>query len=312
MHVQPSRQAADRQHRGQGVGEHMDIGGAIIRIPMASHLRAVVALVMAVTIVAVVMAAAIVVIGPIVFMDVIVGVVWGVAMRMSVPVPVIMGVAQQPGAGQVDAQSERRDRDRLAEMNVDRIQEAQHRFVTDAERDHAEDDGAGKRRQFTELAGAKRKARIVDVPPREQIREPGDRQRGNMRAHMPAVGDERYRAEHRAADDFGDHHGGGQRDHAPGAPFVLTMMRAEKGVTVRPLGHGMRMHDRPHWTNPAPRGGEGAEAASGRRHFAERGAQRGGTGAADVANLHAGSSLHHATRVPLPRTLHYAGDIYPY
>src|SRR5271168_4176827 len=63
-----------------------------------------------------------------------------------------------------------------------------------------------------------------------------------MGAHVPAVGDKRDGAEHRAAGDFGDHHDGGQRDHTPGAPLMGAVMGAEKGMGVRPLGHRVRMH----------------------------------------------------------------------
>ena len=80
------------------------------------------------------------------------------------------------------------------------------------------------------------------VPAGEQIGEPGDCQRGDVRRHVPAVGDERERAEQRAAGNLDDHHQRRQRHHAPGAPLVLAVMRAEKGVLVRPRSDGMRMH----------------------------------------------------------------------
>ena len=183
-------------------------------------------------------------------MRVIIMVVVMVVMRMIVPgvpvmgmpgmaVRVVMAFAQQPGTRQVHAQAERSDRHRLAEVNINRMQEPQHRFVADPKRNHGENDGAAERRQFAELAGAERKARIADVAAGEQIREPGDGQRQHVGGHMPAVGDERDRAEHSAADDFQDHHRGGQRHHAPGTPFALVVAGAEKGVLVGPMAQGM-------------------------------------------------------------------------
>ena len=51
----------------------------------------------------------------------------GVAMRMTMSV--IIAFAQQPGAGQVHAQPQRRNRDCLAIMDGDRVQEPQHRTL---------------------------------------------------------------------------------------------------------------------------------------------------------------------------------------
>ena len=118
--------------------------------------------------------------------------------------------------------------------NGDGLQEPQHRFVADAKRDRAENDGTGERRQFAELAGAQRETRVNRMAPREQISESRDRQRGDMRAHVPAVGDQRQRAEQRAAGNLDDHHHRGERHHAPSAPLVLAVMFAEKGVAVFP------------------------------------------------------------------------------
>jgi hypothetical protein len=42
--------------------------------------------------------------------------------------------------------------------------------------------------------------------------------------------------------DFNDHHHRGQRHDAPGAPFMLAVMGAKKGVAVGPLAHRVQMH----------------------------------------------------------------------
>ena len=60
--------------------------------------------------------------------------------------------------------------------------------------------------------------------------------------HMPAVGQERHRTEHAAADDLGDHHPQRQPDHEPGAAFVTRVMRAEEVVIVGPVIQRVRMH----------------------------------------------------------------------
>ena len=62
--------------------------------------------------------------------------------------------------------------------------------------------------------------------------------------HMQPVGDQRDRAEHRAAGDLGDHHERRQRDDTPSAPLVRRVMLAEEGVIVRPLIDRVRMCSR--------------------------------------------------------------------
>jgi hypothetical protein len=161
---------------------------------------------------------------------------------------VVLLPVQEPGAGEIDAQSQRRDRKRLLEMDGHGMEQPQDRLIADPERDEPQDDGAGKCRQFAELAGTERKARIVRMPAGKQIGEARDRQRGDVCRHVPTVGDERDRAEQRAADDFDDHHHRGQGHDAPGAPLMLLVTEAEKGVAVRPGGNGLRMHAAPRCT----------------------------------------------------------------
>jgi hypothetical protein len=54
-----------------------------------------------------------------------------------------------------------------------------------------------------------------------------------MGRHVPAVGQQRHRAEDRAAGDLGHHHGRGQADDHPGAPLVAVMRLAQEDVLVR-------------------------------------------------------------------------------
>src|SRR5579871_5383516 len=105
-------------------------------------------------------------------------------------VAMIVVSMQKPGAEQVDTKPKHRDRDRFTEMNGDRLNKPQRRFVADAQRDHQQNDGAAEGRKLAELAGAERKTRIVGMAAREQIGEPGDGQRRNMGSHVPTVGDE--------------------------------------------------------------------------------------------------------------------------
>jgi len=73
-----------------------------------------------------------------------------------------------------------------------------------------------------------------------------------MGRHVPAVGNERDRAEQGAADNLGDHHESGERHDAPSAPLVLIVMRAEEAVILRPRIDEMRMHHAPSATARTP------------------------------------------------------------
>src|SRR5205085_6747388 len=63
-----------------------------------------------------------------------------------------------------------------------------------------------------------------------------------MGRHVPAIGEQRHRAEQDAGDDLADHHDRGEDDHEPGAALVAGVFGAEKDVVVGPLVEGMGMH----------------------------------------------------------------------
>jgi hypothetical protein len=140
--------------------------------------------------------------------------------------------AEQEHAHDIDDQSEHRDRDRLVEVDRDRSNEAGHGFVADEERDHRENDSAGKSGQVPELAGAEAETIIVGVPACVTIGKSGEQQRARMRRHVQAVGNQRDRAKQPAADDLSDHHDAAQRNHEPSAAFVRVVARAEENVRM--------------------------------------------------------------------------------
>ncbi len=53
-----------------------------------------------------------------------------------------------------------------------------------------------------------------------------------MGGHVPAISDERERAEHRAVDDLADHHDGGQAYNRPDALRIPVVARAQKHMLV--------------------------------------------------------------------------------
>src|SRR4051794_19432677 len=122
------------------------------------------------------------------------------------------------------------------------MEEADRALPGDLHRDHREDDGAGKRREIAELAGAEREAGIMRMPPGEQIGDGRDAQRRGMGCHMPAIGKQRHRSEQRSRRDLADHHDGGQGDDEPCPALVAGMLMTEEHVIVRPWLDRVRMH----------------------------------------------------------------------
>jgi hypothetical protein len=169
----------------------------------------------------------------------VIGTVVVVVMIVSVAVAVIMTAAQHEGAGEIDAEAERRNRNRLPVDDGLRRDQPQDTFVGDLNSDQPENDGTGKGREIPELAGAEGEMSVAEMASREAIGKRRNPERGRMRPHMPAIGEQGHRPEQRAGHDLGHHHDQGQDDHDPGAPLVLVMLLAKERVIVRPLVEGM-------------------------------------------------------------------------
>src|SRR5215472_3856194 len=207
-------ECSDGQHRRCRIRQHMHIGRAKI----------VVAVVVAVIVVVIMMV---------------------VMMTMNVRVTVMMmivTVAQQPRADKIYGEAEASHRNRLTVDDRHRGDQPQYALISDLDRDHAEDERAGERGKITELACPERKTRISRLPAREQIGRTGNAERRGMRAHVPAVGKQRHRAEEGAGDDLAGHHDKRQRDHEPGAALVPRVLLAEEDVIMRVPIEGMGVH----------------------------------------------------------------------
>ena len=113
----------------------------------------------------------------------------GTATRMTVAMMiVIVAIAQQPRADEVDTKAQRRDRYRLAIRNRNRMNQPGYAFIENLNRDQAQDNRAGKGGKVAELAGAEGETRIARVLARKQIGSGGDPQRGRVGCHVPAIG----------------------------------------------------------------------------------------------------------------------------
>src|ERR1700674_405692 len=101
-----------------------------------------------------------------------------VIMTMRRPMRVVMAMvvmmvtaAEQEDAGHVDAEPDRRDRDRFVVLDRDRRDETHDRLVADQHGDHRQHHGAGESREIAELAGAEAEALVVGMPARIAVGE---------------------------------------------------------------------------------------------------------------------------------------------
>jgi hypothetical protein len=114
-------------------------------------------------------------------------------MFMTVPVVVMMvRTLEQPGAHQIHDQPDGRDTDGLVEMNRLRGKEAMDRLPCHEQCDDRQHHGAGEASQNPHLARAKAVVRVARVTPAEMVSQGRDEERGDMRAHVPAVGQQRH------------------------------------------------------------------------------------------------------------------------
>src|SRR5262249_3666812 len=167
-----------------------------------------------------------------------------VTMRMARAVIMIVAVTEQPRAEEVDGEPEAGHRYRLAIDDRNRRDQPQHALIGDLDRDDSEDQRTGEGGEIAELAGAEGEADIAGMAPREHVGGAGNSECCRVGAHVPAVGEQRHRAEDRARRDLGDHHDDGERYHEPGAALVARMLLAEEDVTMGPMIEGMGVHQR--------------------------------------------------------------------
>ena len=130
----------------------------------------------------------------------------------------------------VDGEAERGDDQHGRAGDLDGVEQAPDRLDGDPGGDREERepvDEGGEHGEAVEAVGAP----PVGRAPRDARREPGQRQRGEVRQHVPGVGEQRQRARDDAADRLGDHEAAGQqRDDAE--PPLLAGTR----MVVRVMG----------------------------------------------------------------------------
>ena len=102
-----------------------------------------------------------------------------------------------------------------------------HRFASHQERHDREDHGAGKPAKHTYFPRPETEARVTGSRSREIVGHCCYQKCNHMRAHVPAVGQQRHRTRHQPNGDLDNHHRGRNTDHDAGAPFRVRKIRNE-------------------------------------------------------------------------------------
>jgi hypothetical protein len=208
----------NRQHRRQGIRQHMQIGRSQIMV-----------VTMAVRIVIMVVVIVIAV------------------RRVVVVVVVVVAIAENPDADGVDKQPHHGHEDGLVEGNRHRLKQAMQAFARHHGREQQQQQRAGESAQRVDFAGAEGQAGIMGVAPRKVVREGIDGEGGRMRGHVQAIRQQGHRAKQNSGRNFRHHHQGGQRDHDARAPLRLPHPILPEAMPVRrsPRNLRARNHRRP-------------------------------------------------------------------
>ncbi len=153
----------------------------------------------------------------------------------------MMVVRQQQRARQIDGQPQPRHPQRLAIGNRAGRQQPVDRFDRNADREHAEQQGAGKARQIADFAGPEHEARIGGMAARIAIGERRQPERADMGSHVDAIGQQRHRPGRQPRCNLDQHRDRGQRDH-PQRPAFMGVMASTQRRDRAVLGP--RAHDR--------------------------------------------------------------------
>ena len=140
-----------------------------------------------------------------------------VVVSMLVMVIVMVGMAggmQQPGTQQVHQQPQQRQCNGLLVVDLRRVEQPLQRLCQHQGGHAQQHQRAAEATQNLDFPGAKGKALVVCIAPGSGIGQCRQPQRQRVRAHMPAVGQQRHGVEPPAAADF-QQHGDQCQPHGP-------------------------------------------------------------------------------------------------
>ncbi len=115
-------------------------------------------------------------------------------------------------------------------------------FASHQQRDDGEHDRAGKSAEHADFRGAKTVERVGGLTPAEIIREGGDEKRSDMRAHVPAIGQQRHGIGCNADSNLEHHHRCGNGDDDARATFgsgriQSEIVRVSEARMIGPMHH---------------------------------------------------------------------------
>ncbi len=133
----------------------------------------------------------------------------------------VMILFEKEGANHIYCQRHAGYADRLIKMNCERNKETMDGFPGHEQRDHREHDGAGEPTEDADFACPEAILLVGRMPARKIVGNRRDEERGHMRAHVPAIGQQRHRVRKNAGGDFDHHHHAGDGDDDAGAAFAF-------------------------------------------------------------------------------------------
>lgn len=191
--------------------------------------------------------------------------------RVVVVVAVLVAViriVQQPGAGEVNQETDDGNPDGFLKPDFDRFPESTKALPKDQQGHQRKTDSTAETAQRPHFSGAKTEPRIVGVMAGKGICKGRDSQRGSVGRHVPAVGQQSHGAKQGAAYNLGNHHHQGQQNDPPGAALGGQDFGGTKQVVVLGDSNGggrmadgrWMMEDGARWRVSAPRTFELARA----------------------------------------------------
>ena len=203
--IPPGQQGDNRQHRSQGIGQHMHIGRTQVVVLRRGMVMAM-----------------------------------GVSMLMPVVSVGLMGVmavaAGQPiSAEDIHRQPHHRNQRGFGKSHAGGLEQPQQRLAANAQRHQAQDQRRSKPGQITDLTRAETEPRTAGMTPGKPIGRRRNTQGPGVGGHVQTIRQQRHGTGDITGGNFTDHHHQGQRHHPQSAPRVIVVPGTKKLMVMRKM-----------------------------------------------------------------------------